>query len=132
MRDIKFRGQTETTKGKEWVYGYYYKVKSFFDNKEQGYMGAIRGNHLQDLVIDEDTLGQYTGLHDKNGKEIYEGDILEVKGFSYKGYNTGVIIRNVLVEFKDYHWSCGSKSLLNLSTWEEITLEVIRQHTRQS
>lgn len=61
----------------------------------------------------------------KTEERYMNGDILEIKGFSYKGYCTGVIKKNVVVEFKDYHWSCGHKSLLNLSTWKEVTLEVV-------
>ena len=60
MRDIKFRGQTGTTEGKKWVYGNYYKVKSFFNDKVGHFIETIRNNHLMDFAIDKNTLGQYT------------------------------------------------------------------------
>lgn len=119
-REIKFRGKMLDSD--DFVYGYY--IHSELSNEpfeHKIYCADV--NRLVD--VKEETIGQFTGLHDKNGKEIYEGDILEIKGFSYKGYCTGVIKKNVVVEFKDYHWSCGHKSLLNLSTWQEVTLEVI-------
>lgn len=69
MREIKFRGfQRELNK---WVYGDLIRVpdwSTFIFNWESSFEDRIQ--------VDSDSVGQYTGLKDKNGKEIYEGDIL--------------------------------------------------------
>ena len=82
MREILFRGKTQ--EHTRWIYG---DLNHYMC--DDGVFIAENGHSMHRVL--KETVGQYTGLTDKNGNKVFEGDIVYV---CYKGKNGAIVFKH--------------------------------------
>lgn len=119
MREIKFRGYDQDNG--VWRYGWLTQLRE----GARRIMAIICDDQYGDLVRyyihDHKTIGQFTGLHDKNGAEIYEGDVINFIGFG----NIPVYYDELTASFVD-----GSGDYLHEKTDKEACVVIGNIHEK--
>ncbi len=117
MREIIFRGKA--LDDNKWYFGYLTKISV---NNSKNNLAIITGtekNCFIPEVVDPETVGQYTGLKDKNGTKIFEGDIVEVY---YYGRKSGLVFWHE----KEFEWAVQTDVRIHkLSYFYNHKIEVI-------
>lgn len=102
MREIKFRAWDSKQKRFGYIHVNPYGI-SWPKKDWMSFLGQEEGCNIQDV----ESIQQFTGLHDKKGKEIYEGDIYR-RGEHFKKMNKETRKYEVHFKWHSYPWVVGS------------------------
>lgn len=102
MREIKFRGKV-ADEPNEWVYGYLTNENTIYQPREMKYS---KNCGVGVFTVIPESIGQFTGLYDKDDVEIYEGDVIEYKDST--GLHKETVIFDKGCFYVGFH--CGSST----------------------
>ena len=114
MQEKIFRGKSIAHHGKkeEWVYGFYSNYKGV-----NGRTHYISDDNGRSVAVQPETVGQYTGLTDKNGRKVFEGDIVEYQYVICEEDGVGVYVNSVTFENGCFCIDGDSDFTLSYAIW---------------